>query len=330
MSIFQPRLWRTARRLQAAYRTSRGDHDETQLPEHQWQDVAGVLRRRQLAVAHGWLAAADRQQQNFTAELERMLSRLQEILGRERRGDQRPLPSVRLLYEELVAVSGEFGGFAVDEGGLSVVTEPIALEGIDLGPFAIRLETDSLHLEAPYRVRALEPNPAASCCDTTHPHVNGERLCAGEGRAAITAALEEGRLLDFFTVVDRILHTYAVGAAYVELSQWLGVPCHDCNGAVDENDRYTCERCDEPLCGDCLNCCDACSYGYCSACIERCAECEARSCSGCLSTCGRCRREVCEACREGTICNRCLEELEDALAEETDEASEAAEAEPAV
>jgi hypothetical protein len=46
-----------------------------------------------------------------------------------------------------------------------VVTESITLEGIALGPFKIQLELnklDQLYSSSPYRVIALEPNPAAT------------------------------------------------------------------------------------------------------------------------------------------------------------------------
>ncbi len=64
------------------------------------------------------------------------------------------------------------------------------------------------------------------------PHVSDETLCEGDGRRAIHAALAAGRLYDFFTIVDRLLNTYASGRAYVDLDNWFGTPCHDCGGNV--------------------------------------------------------------------------------------------------
>jgi hypothetical protein len=146
---------------------------------------------------------------------------------------------------------------------------------------------------------------------TTHPHVNDERLCPGEGRKAIHAALAEGRLFDFFTVVDRILHTYARGAAYVELNRWHGIPCRDCDDTIGEDESYTCGRCSETVCGNCSLSCESCSESLCSGCAERCERCEARHCSGCLSPCVRCRRDVCSSCADEGVCETCLEEMED-------------------
>src|SRR5690606_20967014 len=105
-------------------------------------------------------------------------------------------------------------------GRLSVTTEPITLEGVYLGPFRIELDVDDLAAGecADYRVIALEPNPAASNCDVTHPHIQDEQLCEGEGRPLIRRALGEGRILDFFEFVASVLRAYNPESPYVSLS----------------------------------------------------------------------------------------------------------------
>ena len=100
------------------------------------------------------------------------------------------------------------------------------------GPFEIRLDWRQLGSATPYRVVALDPHPAAKDTDVTHPHVQEEQLCEGEGRSAVRAALAEGRLYDFFLLVSQLLHTYGRGSAYVELDNWDGIPCDDCNAPV--------------------------------------------------------------------------------------------------
>ena len=71
---------------------------------------------------------------------------------------------------------------------------------------------------------ALIPIPAAPNEEVTHPHVSAQKLCAGEGQAAIEAALTSGRIADFFMLVDRVLHTYTEGSAFIELNA-LGKAC---------------------------------------------------------------------------------------------------------
>ena len=120
----------------------------------------------------------------------------------------------------------------------------------------------------------------------THPHVQDERLCEGDGRAAIAGALSDGRLYDFFTLVSQVLHTYGKGSAYVELDRWDGVLCDDCGDTMDEDDRYGCQRCDDTLCPSCAVTCQqlpgdvllasavalvrACGESYCSSCLAMC------------------------------------------------------------
>lgn len=314
---FQPRLWRTALRLEAVYRRQSSDKPCYELPQAAWREAAKLLSQTQLAANHGWQSTSSRCREQACQELERLGRDVADLTRHLRSESRRVTPSVRLLYDELAATAAEFGDLTFEDDELVVTTEPITLEEIALGPFEIRLRFLEIDADAPYRVRALEPNPAATSSGTTHPHVLDERLCAGEGRSAIAAALAEGRLYDFFTVVDRILHTYAVGAAYVELDRWYGVPCHDCDRTLDEDERYLCDCCDETLCADCQASCERCGDGRCHGCLDHCADCEGGFCTDCLNSCDRCRRRVCDGCREDRLCRPCQEEQEDAWEMET-------------
>jgi len=325
MSTWNPKLWRTAVRLEARYAAALGGGARVYLPEDDWLDLQHRIRRLQAAEFRGWTTVVAQTRAALILDLERLGYRLRDLIGILRTAERTTRPTTRSLYEELVAAEVEFSGLEIEDATLSVTTGPIVLEGIHLGSFDIRLQTDRVTGEMPFTIVALEPNPAASSEETTHPHVSGERLCPGEGRSAIAAALAEGRLFDFFTVIDRILHTYAVGAAYVELNRWHGVPCHDCDCTVDD-DSCCCDRCHETVCGECVVGCESCGDRYCSGCIERCVRCDAQHCGSCLSACLRCRSEVCPSCLDERVCTSCLEELEDAeepVEEETSEASAA-------
>ena len=159
--------------------------------------------------------------------LERCSDRLQEI-SRQVSGSAGCCPpqTVREIFGDLVALSDEFEGVTIDASNqtLSVTTEPIVLEEIDLGPFEIRLHWDRIGERRPYEVVALEPNPAGESSDTTHPHVKGEQLCEGDGRAVDRPSPSSRTLVDFFQIVSRILDTYNSGSAYVSLSDWNGSP----------------------------------------------------------------------------------------------------------
>ncbi len=316
MSTWNHHLGRAAVRLHAAYAAARESPPTLLLPVISWQDAQASLHRLSTAQRRGWTKAADCERDSLASTLEHLERCIRDLLVACRPKRDRSLPTLRLLYDELAAAEAEFGGVELEHSTITVTTEPITLEDVVLGPFQICLHLDRIGTDSPYTVAALEPNPAASSEETTHPHVSNERLCSGEGRSAINAALADGRLGDFFTIVNRILHTYTEGSAFVELDRWHGTPCHDCDCMLNEDEAGSCYHCEERVCGECLISCGGCGDGYCCGCIDRCARCEEHSCSGCLLRCRSCRRQVCAACREEDLCETCREELEEEHAEE--------------
>lgn len=333
MITWNRRLWRVALRLQAAYDAARDQARRVFLPEVQWDDARRQLGRLSTAETRGWHAAARRERETAADELEGVSRYLQELADALRDRRPREAPTLRTLYEELLALADQFDQVEVEDGTIGVTTAPIVLDGIALGRFSIRLNVDRIGADGPYRVIAREPNPAASSSETTHPHVNAEKLCPGEGRQPIAAALAEGRLFDFFLLVNQILKNYAPGSAFVDLDRWYGRPCHDCDCQVDEDDACTCYDCEETICNDCLQSCGGCGDGYCSGCIQRCERCEEFSCNGCLKACTHCHRDICASCREDGFCETCREELEEQADEEASDetgAEPTPAAEPAV
>jgi hypothetical protein len=324
MSTWNPKLWRVAQRIEARYVRALGERPRVYAPEDEWLELKERTRRLQTAEYHGWAKAAAQTRAGLLLDAERLVNRLRDVMTTLRNDERRSTPSLRTIYEELCGAQEEFGGVELEDGVVAVTTEPIELEGISLGPFQIRLEIGRITSEMTFTVVALEPNPAASSNATTHPHVNDDGLCPGEGRRAIHASLAEGRLFDFFSLVDRILHTYARGAAFVELNRWQGIPCHDCDASVNDDESYTCDGCRETVCGDCVVGCESCSESLCSGCRDRCARCDGCHCSGCLSPCVRCRSDVCSSCSDEGVCSTCLEELEDDDESATEEDSSVA------
>lgn len=134
-------------------------------------------------------------------------------------------PAVKEVFAELRALEHEFGGLILKPSQISVATPPIELSGIELGRFEIQLIGKGL------KVVALEPHPAESDSDITHPHVSAGQLCAGWGAESMGAALTEGRLLDFFMIVRQVLQTYSPDSPYVSLDDWYGRQCSDCDSA---------------------------------------------------------------------------------------------------
>ena len=227
--------------------TGQSKRADVELPTATWQQCEVLLRQMHLAQQYGWQLAAGRLQR----DLQEMLRRLHgELIGIDRmlmpiRNDLGCL-SVRDIHADLLALHEEFDGVSFDRRGrtISVTIEPIELEGVYIGPFELRLDWSGLaygHAHK-YRVIALDANPAATNERVTHPHVQDEAVCEGEGRQPIRIALKQGRLLDFFMIVASLLRTYNSGSPYVALSEWHGVECADCGNTVCDDQRYVCEK----------------------------------------------------------------------------------------
>ncbi|MCA9018489.1 MAG: hypothetical protein KDA77_24450, partial [Planctomycetaceae bacterium] len=160
---------------------------------------------------------------------------------------------------------------------ISVTTESIVLEEIYLGPFQIHLNwgDPASGRSSSYRVIAQDAQSAATDDSVTHPHVQDESLCEGEGRKPICKALEQGRILDFFLIVANLLRTYNSGSPYVSLAEWNGSSCEDCGTTVNSDDIYSCEKCNTQICNDCYvscSCCDGIFCGECTSCCEGCGK----------------------------------------------------------
>ena len=106
-----------------------------------------------------------------------------------------------------------------------------------------------------FLIEALDPHPATESEGVTHPHVRDEMLCTGEASSSISAALEAGRIADFFLIVRSVLTTYNPESPYVSLDNWNGEPCVDCGYYLNDDNRYFCEECEEHFCDECMSGC---------------------------------------------------------------------------
>jgi hypothetical protein len=308
----------------ALYRTAEGVRNllaqeaktDVWLPEARWDVLVKLERQIERCVEHGFGRARRRLEAIQEARLAELVATLDSQLGR-RRPERPKVPAVWEIYDDLAALRREFEEVDVDFGAgkISVTTEPINFDGIFLGPFEIRLSWGDMSERSPFRVIALEPHPAATNDGVTHPHVQDEELCQGDGREAIKQALCQGRIGDFFLIVSQLLHTYAPGQAYVELSRWKGIACSDCGAHVDDDERWICDRCDADLCGGCSSNCQSCERGFCSDCIKSCDDCQQPLCGSCQTACSGCQGLCCEGCLDEGLCSACQADQE----KETDE-----------
>jgi len=307
------RPWlRTAKYLEQQYqRVQTRPPDQTSVSEERRSRVQQLQHRLQLASRHRYRTAQTHLRRQLAQSLRRLARDcFHQAEDLERHESQPEIPTLRLLLEELQSLQDEFDQVDIDWPAkvLRVRPERIVLEDIDLGPFEIRLSLDQLGCYQPYQVIALEPHRPGCCDDVTHPHVQGDVLCEGEGRHPIARALEQGRLGEFFLLVAQVLRTYNPGSAYCRLSDWNGTSCSDCGDSVHEDDQYTCDRCSSSLCDRCTNTCTACDDTICNECSSTCESCQCTTCDHCLSRCESCQDSICSGCLNGDLCPPCFQD----------------------
>ncbi len=182
-------LLRGAVRIHDALATA-GRESVPNLPETAWQELQGTCERLEQAVERSWTHAAN----HVRWEIEHSLSYLIRQLEEFRRNiaaqqASHKFYSPRDVHRELVALKTEFDEVRLDLKActLTVVTDSIVLEHVNLGRFKIVLHWDRLDEDDTCEVLALDPHPTAGDSSTTHPHVRDERLCEGDGRLRFAA-----------------------------------------------------------------------------------------------------------------------------------------------
>lgn len=273
------------------------------LPRATWQEVTRQVERFELSRRKGWHAAGRSLQVDLSYSVRRLMRELDQFLTEVPTGQRgRHMASPRDIVADLEALPREFEEVLIDlqERTITVATDPIRLEDLYLGPFQIELRWDRIGHTHPYHTCALEPHRPSHDDEVTHPHIRKDLLCEGEGMAAIKAALLEGRLLDFFSLVRQILGTYNEASAYMTLDRWSGVSCIDCGYSMDPEDHGICERCDEGLCGECSTLCSECDRYVCGGCLQECNGCGERYCRSCLT----------DGPESTVLCKSCLENKE--------------------
>ncbi|MEO8493894.1 MAG: hypothetical protein ABI614_02410 [Planctomycetota bacterium] len=286
---------------------------KTDLPSTAWQECERLSRLIGKAQARGWLAAAEHMLQQFTVAQQTLMDRL-EATQRALNVSQNVPHRLTLndIYHDLAALQAEFANVEFDQRSdeLTVTTDEIVIEDLHFGQFAIVLECNQVGDVSPYRVEATDANPASGSSQTTHPHVQNDTLCEGEGRVPIERALRQGRLFDFFLIVRQILENYNPDSAYVRIADWHGLTCQDCGSSMDEEERDTCFGCETDLCNDCSNGCQRCSERFCNGCTEACEVCHEYYCQACLQRCDECELLYCEDCKTHEKCPNCVEKQE--------------------
>ena len=221
------------------------------------------------------------------------------------------LPTKKTIEDDLIELATEFVSndprYCSDSGRgpvISITTDSIEFEGIHLGEFTVHLELDMIDNQRvhAYHVEAVNPNSAVGDESVTHPHVRNGDMCEGDGDAAIRAALEQGRICDFFKLVFAVLYNYNQDGPFISMDNWSGAPC--CNCGDYQNELFCCPECEQYVCDDCMTYCRECNNSICIECACVC-DCGRTLCSDCLHSCSNsdCDSSVCNSCE--IVCHNC-------------------------
>lgn len=264
------------------------------VPEAEWEQCRRLARLVNTATVSGWHGAAGQLHPSLTRAICELRDALDRVHSEHLAWTPPSCPTIKEVYAELQDLFDEFPNTEIDLRGesLSVTTDSIILDDIYLGPFRIELDLERGGVGLAYSIIAVDPCPAASNEEVTHPHVQNGELCEGEGRMPIRNALQEGRLCDFFQIVAQILETYNPASPYVALDEWGGISCVDCGRSTSEDERTHCASSDETICYDCAMTCSDCDRDFSSDFINRCDKCGERYCIRCFAG------DICDACQK--------------------------------
>lgn len=242
-------------------------------------------------------------------------------------------PDLKDFKQSVLVLKNKFDDrVETTETTICYITEPIVLEGAELGRFKIEFSLDLLRKTIYGRLGgikawALEPNEKRGYF---HPHVDSGRLCSGDAQNALALAITSLDIQAFFEIVEAVLNTYNPESPYIKIEEWTGYTCSDC-GAPGLSEYYTCEGgdCWVTLCSDCALFCSECEQYYCTSCYTQsedlvklyCLKCERNQCLPCWENTGAC----CDSCGHW-VCPDCLaficEECDDVFCDSCDNSTE--------
>lgn len=238
--------------------------------------------------------------------------------------------SLKEAIEEITVISETWDRVELKKSVLSVLIKNVVLndenQEVELGAFWIRF-----NLDYPLgKIIIQSSDQIKSSSGYVHPHIqkNNETLCMGDGNSLATEALCQGRLEDYFLIIETVLKTYNSESSYVELSEWYN-PNHDdeffceqCDEWRSNDINYYCEECETNYCDGCsdsvsIGCCIECGEWRCSDCSITCSDCEEKFCNNCCGSCANCGDSTCSSCLDTCImcsqsfCGSCLKICED-------------------
>jgi len=220
------------------------------------------------------------------------------------------------LIEEIKAINDGWCGVEFRDNTLKVPINNVCLSDtngnneVSLGDF-----NAELNLSNPINGIRVSGGNNYSASGLSHPHIRDEHLCFGEGEDMASVAVCQGRLEDYFRIIEAIVRTYNEGGAYEggELVDWYepdrsdSFICANCEEWTYNDDGRYYECCDISLCEACDSggYCNSCGGDKCEECMNICEACDECICNKCSMSCGVCCNHYCDSCTSERICDIC-------------------------
>ncbi len=286
------------------------------------QAVEKTPRVKALAALQGQLATfhyevstrvQDKTTSPTAAQLKSYKSRIDELWGKliiagseavalpeEKLKSDRKATLLALVMQELHGAAREFGGVHFYGKTVKVIIGPISFGELKLGRFVIRYTPESMQVGGGETTGLgaipLEPNYAWNCEDRIcHPHVEGSRICLGDGVGQTGRALIDGRYFDAMLLVREVLRTYSAQSPYRRLDRWTQEQnrrCQACQEMIPAEEGKKCTR-------------RGCSALTCEACEKKvvaCTKCKGFPCGGHRVPCRTCKAVTCTLDTCAAIC----------------------------
>lgn len=239
------------------------------------------------------------------------------------------IPSLPAIIEEIRAINSNWPDVSFRNNKLCIKITKVVLtdenESVSLGDFNMVFDIHKgLTVESIDQITSKD--------GAIHPHINDSKeLCTGDGQDAMSMALDQGRLEDYFRIVESIVRTYNDDSPYTKLREWYDpdhdgeVYCESCGEWESEDNFISCHECDliicqacssdgggscncgHWMCDSCLTVCEGCSTALCGHCGVRCPDCGNMYCEECIKECDCCGENCCKSCLES--CQSCDKEV---------------------
>ena len=161
-------------------------------------------------------------------------------------------PTQKHIREDLEACINHYSMVRWEEynGQIICRTPKIFISNVLLGEYDIAFNYYFGYRHALSPSIEIQPITSRRFGSVCHPNVSYNILCAGDGIDALSMAIIECRIFDYFNIIERILSSPS-SEPFLSLRAWRQVKkCADCDAIVPR--RVRCSNCNTLFCPNCI------------------------------------------------------------------------------